>query len=89
MNNVTSLIEFILIITMSFSYGSGRQQMDGNKKRRRIAGNSDCHGDAAVRRGVHRPMEHIQGFTRSHWMLPSVKCLIRIAMAAAMVDKFE
>jgi hypothetical protein len=38
-----------------------------------------CHGDAAVQRGVHRPMEHIQGFTRSHWMPPSVECLRRIA----------
>ncbi len=25
-----------------------------------------CHGGAAVRRGVHCPMEHIQGFTRSN-----------------------
>jgi hypothetical protein len=34
-------------------------------------------------------MEHIQGFTRSHWMPPSGKCLRRIAAAAAMVDDFE
>jgi hypothetical protein len=34
-------------------------------------------------------MEHIQGFTRSHWMPPSVNCLRRIAAAAAMVNKFE
>jgi hypothetical protein len=33
-------------------------------------------------------MEHIPGFTRSHWMLPSGKCLRRIAPAAAMVDKY-
>jgi len=32
-----------------------------------------------------RPMEHIQGFTRSHWMPPSGKCL----RPAAMVDDFE
>ena len=50
------------------------------------AGNYDCHGDAAVRCGAHRPMEHIQGFTRSHWMLPLVECLRRIAPAAAMVN---
>jgi hypothetical protein len=31
-------------------------------------------------------MEHIQGFTRSHWMPPSGECLRRIAPAAAMVD---
>jgi hypothetical protein len=33
-------------------------------------------------------MEHIQGFTGSHWMLPSGKCLRRIAPAAAMVNEF-
>jgi hypothetical protein len=45
-------------------------------------------GNAAVRSGAHRPMEHIQGFTRSHWMPPSGVCLRRIAPAAAMVDEF-
>ena len=49
----------------------------------------DGHGDAAVRREVHHPMEHIQGFTQSHWMPPSGECLRRIAPAAAMVDDFE
>jgi hypothetical protein len=33
-------------------------------------------------------MEHIQGFTRSHWMLPLSKCLHPIAPAAAMVNEF-
>jgi hypothetical protein len=33
-------------------------------------------------------MDHIQGFTRSHWMQSSGKCLRRIAPAAAMVDEF-
>jgi len=47
------------------------------------------HGDAAVQCGEHRPMEHIQGFTRSHWMPPSGECLRRIAPAAAMVDDFK
>ena len=74
---------------MLFSYVSGQQRISNNNKCRRIAGNFDCHADAAVRRGVHRPIEHIQGFTRSHWMLPSGKCLRRIAPAAAMVDEFE
>ena len=52
-------------------------------------GDFDCHADAAVRRGAHRPMEHVQGFTGSHWMPPLGKCLRRIATAAAMVDDFE
>jgi hypothetical protein len=34
-------------------------------------------------------MKHIQGFTQSHWMLPSGKCLHRIAPTAAMVNEFE
>jgi hypothetical protein len=33
-------------------------------------------------------MDHIRGFTRSHWMQPLGKCLRRIASAAAMVDEF-
>jgi hypothetical protein len=44
--------------------------------------------DAAVRCGLHRLMEHILGFTQSHWMLPSGKCLSRIAPVAAMVNEF-
>jgi hypothetical protein len=35
----------------------------------------------------HRPMEHIQGFTRSHWMLPLGECLRRIALVAVTVDE--
>ena len=30
------------------------------------AGDFDCHVDAVVQRRVDHPMEHIQGFTRSH-----------------------
>jgi hypothetical protein len=59
------------------------------KKSRQIDGNFDCHGDAAVRRGAYRPMEHIRGFTRSHWMPPSVECLRCITRAAAMVKEFK
>jgi hypothetical protein len=31
----------------------------------------DGHGDAPVHNRVHCLMEEVQGFTRSHWMLPS------------------
>jgi hypothetical protein len=34
-------------------------------------------------------MEHIQGFTRSHSMPPSVECLRRIAPVAVMVNEFK
>jgi hypothetical protein len=70
---------------MLFSYVSGQQRISNKKKCR----NFDCHADAAVRGGAHRLIEHIQGFTRSHWMLPLGECLRRIAPAAAMVNEFE
>ena len=57
-------------------------------KIKQIAGNFDWHGDAAVQRGAQRPIEHVQGFTRSHWMPQSGKCLRPIAPAATMVNKF-
>jgi hypothetical protein len=34
-------------------------------------------------------MEHIQGYTGSHWMPPLGECLRHIAPAAAMVNKFD
>jgi hypothetical protein len=34
-------------------------------------------------------MEHIQGFTQSHWMPPSGECLRRIAQTAAMVEEIK
>ncbi len=74
---------------MLFSYGSGRQQIDSNKKCRQIDGDFDGHGDAAVRHGLHLPIEHIQGFIWSHWMPLSGECLRRIAPAAAMVKELE
>ncbi len=74
---------------MSFSYGYGQQQIGNNKKCRQIAGDFDCHADAAAQRGAHRRIEHIQGFTRSHWMPPLGEYLRRITPAAAMVDEFE
>jgi hypothetical protein len=44
---------------MLFSHGSGQQRIDDNKKCRRIAGDFDGHGNAAVQHEAHRPMEHI------------------------------
>jgi hypothetical protein len=34
------------------------------------SGHFDGHGDAPVRNRVHRLMEEVQSFTRSHWTLP-------------------
>jgi hypothetical protein len=48
---------------MLFSSGIGQQRINDNKKSGQIAHDFDCHADAAVLRGAHRLMEHIQGFT--------------------------
>ena len=82
-------IYFILTITWSLAYGCVKQRNRRDKKCRQINDNFDSHGDAAVRREEHRPMEHLQGITQSHWMPPSGECLRRIAPTAAMVDEFE
>jgi hypothetical protein len=88
MNILVTLIYFILSIPWSLAYGCGQQRIRQGKKCRRIAGDFDGHGNAVVQRGVHRPMEHIQGFTQSYWMPPSGECLRCIAPAAVMVDEF-
>jgi hypothetical protein len=58
------------------------------KKCKESAGDFNYHVDAVVQCKAHRLMEHILGFTRSYRMLPSGKCLRRIASAAAMVDEY-
>jgi hypothetical protein len=65
-----------------------RQTIRDDKKCTQITGDFDHHADAVVQCRAHHPMEHIQGFTRSQWMLPLGKCLCRIAPAAAIVDNF-
>jgi hypothetical protein len=40
-------------------------------------GHVDGCGSAPVQYRVHRPMEEVQGFTRSHWALPSGKYYVR------------
>jgi hypothetical protein len=37
------------------------------------AGHFDCHCNAPGHNRAHRPMEEVQGFTRSNWMPPSGK----------------
>jgi hypothetical protein len=63
-------------------------EIDDDKKYMLNAGNFDHHTDVAVQYGVHCPMKRIQGFTRSHWMLPLGECLCHIAPVAAMADEF-
>ena len=55
-----------------------------NKQNTSVAGHFDSHDSAMVQYCVHlpMPMQHYQGFTRSHWMLPSGDYSLRIASAA-------
>ena len=55
------------------------------EKYTRFAGHFDDHADAPVQCGAHLLIEHYQGFTWSHWMLPLGNYSHRIAPAAAMV----
>ena len=73
---------------MLFSKVRGQQWIGNNKTCRQIAGDFDFHAEAAVRRGVHHLIGHIQNFAWSHWMPPLGKFLCCIALAAAMVDGF-
>jgi len=61
-----------------FIHDSGQQQNRRDKKCRQIDDNFDNHADAAVLCGVHCPMKHDQGFTRSQWMLPLGECFIAL-----------
>ena len=72
---------------MLFNYGYGQQQNQRQQKSTSNAGDLNHHANVAVQCEAHRPMEHIPGFARSHWMPPSCECLRRIAPAAVMVDK--
>jgi hypothetical protein len=47
------------------------------------AGRFYGHGDPPVQYEAHRPMQHVQGYTRSHWMPLSGNYLLRIAPVAA------
>ena len=48
-----------------------------------VAGHSDGHADALEQHGAHHLIQHDQGFTGSHWTLPSGDYLLHIAPAAA------
>ncbi len=74
-----------MTVTWSLATIMGNNKIDNAKKCRKFTGNFDHHGDALVQSRAHHPMKHIKGFTRSHWMPPSGKCLCHIALMAAMV----
>ena len=45
-------------------------KIGGGGKQTSVAGHFDGHGGAPVQYGVHRLMQHDQGFTGSHWTPP-------------------
>ncbi len=47
------------------------------------AGLFDGHSSASEQYRWHCPMQHVQGYSGSHWMLPSSNYSLRIAPAAA------
>ncbi len=67
---------------------AANNKIDDNKKCRQIDDNFDGHGNAAVQREAHRPMEHIQASLKATGRLLG-ECFRRIAPAAAMIDDFE
>jgi hypothetical protein len=79
---------FILTITLSLVMVVANNEINNNEKCRQISGNFNHHVDATLQCGAHHPMEHIQDFTRSHWIPPLGKCLHPIALLVAMVDDF-
>ncbi len=48
-----------------------------------VAGHSDGHAEVLTKFMRHRPMQHVQSYTGSHWTLPSGNSPLRIALAAA------
>jgi hypothetical protein len=49
-----------------------------------VTGNFNGHAEALKQSTWHRPMQHVQGSSESHWTLPSGDYSLRIAPAAAM-----
>ena len=61
---ISKHLSVCLQVTQCYAIGRRlRLAMDMHEKSRQIARGIDCHVDAAVQRGSHCPMEHIQGFT--------------------------
>jgi hypothetical protein len=47
-----------------------------------VVGSFDGHGGPLVQYEAHCPMQHVQGYSESHWMPASGNYLLRIAPAA-------
>jgi hypothetical protein len=63
-------------------------KIDDRKKCTSFAGHFDGYDDAPVQCQAHCPMQHVQGYLRSHWTPPLGKYSPHIAPADAMVIDF-
>ncbi len=55
----------------------GRMPKKNDEKRTILAGHFDGRGDAPVRYQAHRPIEGVQRYGRSHWLMPPGKYSVR------------
>ncbi len=71
-------------LNMVLSYDYARQKKAAaTNKCTSVAGHFNGHAEALKQYMRHCPMQHVQGYTRSHWTLPSGNYSLRIAPAAA------
>ncbi len=69
---------------MVFSYNYGKQKKGAAKKEcTSDTGHFDSHSGVPEQYRLHHPMQHVQGYSRSHWMLPMGDYSLRITQAAA------
>jgi hypothetical protein len=54
-----------------------------------VAGHFDGHAEALKGYMWHRLMQHVQGYSQSHWMPPSGNYLLSIAPAASRVTEHK
>jgi hypothetical protein len=60
--------KYLLCIAPAATRATGKQTTIN--KYTYFAGNFDGHGSVLVQHWAYRPMEEVQGLTRSHWTLP-------------------
>jgi hypothetical protein len=71
---------------MVLSYDYAKQKMTAATiKCTYVAGHFDGHAEALKRYIRHRPMQHVQGYSGSHWTLPLGDYLLHITPAATTV----
>ena len=71
---------------MVLSYNYAKQKMTAaTNKCTYVAGHFDGHAEALKRYIRHRPMQHVQGYSGSHWMPPLSNYSLCITPVAARV----